>query len=474
MSNFLPTPEQQAALDAFATGENMVIQAGAGTGKTSTLRLLAESTSKSGLYLAYNKAIQLDAAKDFPESCQCKTAHSLAYGGVIRMPNGKSLLNRLRAPRVTSKQAVSILGIPSGGFQISNDQNLAAWIIARAAMDTVKNFCNSADTEVDKKHVAKIDGVEDHASLASYVAPFAAKAWADLNNKDGQLKFDHDHYLKIWALSNPKLNADYILFDEAQDANPVIVGILKNQDAQLVAVGDEAQAIYGWRGAVDAMHAFDAKHRVTLSQSFRFGPAVAEQANKYLDLLDAPLRLSGFDKVNSTVEILSDPDAILCRTNAAVFEYAMNFQADGKKVAIVGGATEIKNFAFGALALMKGETTSHPDLSAFANWAEVNEYVGSDEGKDLKVMVNMVNMYGVGAILDVCNNSVDESSADLIVSTAHKSKGREWNKVRIGRDFKAPESGVPSRQDLMLLYVSVTRAKIVLDASALSWVDDLS
>jgi len=222
------------------------------------------------------------------------------------------------------------------------------------------------------------------------------------------------------------------------------------------------------------MSNFKAPHHLILSQSFRFGPAVAEQANKWLDLLEAPLRLSGFDQINSTVEPLSDPDAILCRTNATVIEYAMNFQEDGKKVAIVGGAQEIKAFAFGALDLMKGQTTSHPDLSAFANWGEVTEYAASDEGKDLKVMVNLINVYGVGTVLDVCNNSVDEASADLIVSTAHKAKGREWNKVRIGHDFKAPEKGgMPSRPDMMLIYVAVTRAKQVLDRTSLLWIEDL-
>jgi hypothetical protein len=473
--NFSPTPEQQAALDAFATGENMVIEAGAGTGKTSTLRLLAESTDRKGLYIAYNKAIQLDASKDFPESCQCKTAHSLAYGGMMRMTNGKALINRLKAPRVTSKQAVSILGIPAGGFQIAPDHNIAAWIIARSAMDTVSNFCNSGDAEVTNWHVKKIEGVEDHGALAAYVAPFARKAWDDINNPNGQLKFNHDHYLKIWALTNPKLNADYVLLDEAQDANPVIAKLVTDQvHAQQIMVGDRCQAIYGWRGAIDAMSNFKAPHHLILSQSFRFGPAVAEQANKWLDLLEAPLRLSGFDQINSTVEPLSDPDAILCRTNATVIEYAMNFQEDGKKVAIVGGAQEIKAFAFGALDLMKGQTTSHPDLSAFANWGEVTEYAASDEGKDLKVMVNLINVYGVGTVLDVCNNSVDEASADLIVSTAHKAKGREWNKVRIGHDFKAPEKGgMPSRPDMMLIYVAVTRAKQVLDRTSLLWIEDL-
>ena len=60
----------------------------------------------------------------------------------------------------------------------------------------------------------------------------------------------------------------------------------------------------------------------------------------------------------------------------------------------------------------------------------------------------------------------------MVISTAHKSKGREWDRVRIAADFKAPEEGkTPSRAELMLLYVAVTRAKVALDRTALTWVD---
>lgn len=468
--SFLPTAEQQAALDAFATGKNMVIEAGAGTGKTSTLRLLAESTDRKGIYIAYNKAIQTDAAKDFPSNVDCRTAHSLAYGAVMRMPNGKALMNRLRGPRVPSRQAVAILGIPANGFQISDDQQIPAWYIASAAMATVQRFCNSADAEVTERHVPRQEGIEDHAAFASYVAPFARKAWADLTSPSGKLKFAHDHYLKLWALSNPRLNCEFVLLDEAQDANPVIAQIVQNQaHAQQIMVGDRCQAIYGWRGAIDAMTNFEVEHRLVLSQSFRFGPAVAAEANIWLDKLNAPLRLTGFEKIDSKVEPLNDPDAILCRTNAAVIEHAMSAQATGKRVAIVGGTGEIKKFVEGAADLMSGRTANHPDLIAFKSWQEVKDYAASDEGRDLKVMVNLVNNYGVDAILAVCDASVNEDTADLIVSTAHKAKGREWNKVRIANDFKTSDEdgNEVSAPEMMLLYVAVTRAKLTLDNTAL-------
>jgi superfamily I DNA/RNA helicase len=64
-----PTPEQAAIIDAAATGEDLVVEAGAGTGKTSTLRLVAARlTGQRGVYIAYNKAIQVDAARSFPTS----------------------------------------------------------------------------------------------------------------------------------------------------------------------------------------------------------------------------------------------------------------------------------------------------------------------------------------------------------------------------------------------------------------------
>lgn len=471
--SFSPTQEQAAILEAFATGQDMVVEAGAGTGKTSTLRLLGESTDRTGLYLAYNKAIQKEAEGSFPSNVECRTAHSLAYRAV-----GKNYRARLNGPRVTSREQVAILGIPSNGFSMG-EIGIAAWQVASLAMQGVAKFCNSADTEITKYHMPKLDGAEEvQADLDSFLLPFARKAWAELQGLNGKLKFTHDMYLKIWALTNPVIETDFILFDEAQDANPVIAGIVAAQSAttQTVFVGDRSQAIYGWRGAVDAMATFDGKV-LPLTQSFRFGPSIAAEANKLLDYLEAPLRLEGFAQIASTVEIVAEPNAILCRTNAECIRQAMSFQEAGKKVAIVGGTGEIKRFAEASIELQGGRGTRHPDLMAFESWSEVQAYVQNDEGRDLRVMVKLIDEYGAHAIIDVANQSEgQEKNADIVISTAHKAKGREWNSVKIAPDFKAPkeeDSGKLSRPEAMLIYVAVTRAQITLDRSAIQWVDGL-
>ncbi|NED09108.1 AAA family ATPase, partial [Streptomyces sp. SID6648] len=67
------THEQTAAADTFRNGDHLSLQAGAGTGKTTTLNLLAHTTSRQGRYLAYNRAIAQDAAARFPANVRCKT-----------------------------------------------------------------------------------------------------------------------------------------------------------------------------------------------------------------------------------------------------------------------------------------------------------------------------------------------------------------------------------------------------------------
>ena len=102
-----PTGEQQAIIDASQSGADLVIEAGAGTGKTSTLRLVAATQPRRrGLYVAYNKAIATDAKRSFPTSVTCATAHSLAFRAV-----GRRFAHRLNGPRMPARQTAKTLGI---------------------------------------------------------------------------------------------------------------------------------------------------------------------------------------------------------------------------------------------------------------------------------------------------------------------------------------------------------------------------
>ncbi|WP_280332000.1 AAA family ATPase [Nocardia wallacei] len=472
--SYAPTPEQAAIIDAARDGHNLVIQAGAGTGKTSTLKMVArELDGKSGIYVAYNRAIADEAAASFPQSIQCRTAHSLAMAAV-----GRNYRHRLNGPRQPGKRAAELLGITRwldlGPSRITPAQQ------ARITLETVQRFCFSADTEIDRHHVPRQTGasVDDHLAIQRVVLPFARKAWDDIQSTDGKLRFEHDHYLKIWALTRPELPADLVMLDECQDSNPLVAGLVQDQThAQQIAVGDSAQQLYAWRGAVDALDTWPADRRLYLSQSWRFGPKIAEEANKWLSLLPTTLRLSGNPNLASEITELAAPNAILCRTNAAAMGKVMAFLAGGARVALVGGGAAIKRLAEAAQDLKDGRRTSHPELFLFNSWGEVQEYAGEPSGRDLKPLVDLIDTHGVEEIIRAADSLSEERRADVIVSTAHKSKGREWDDVLIADDFPEPERDEDGEwrtvedADAMLAYVSVTRARLRLDRGGLGWID---
>jgi len=68
---------------------------------------------------------------------------------------------------------------------------------------------------------------------------------------------------------------------------------------------------------------------------------------------------------------------------------------------------------------------------------------------------------------------------DVVISTAHKSKGLEWDRVQIGDDFAAPDAesedpetrDMPPREEILLSYVALTRARKELGMGSLSWID---
>jgi len=475
-----PTDEQQLVINAFtsAARPTLVVQAGAGCGKSSTLKMAAQAQpGRRGLYVAYNRALAQEAKRDFPASVDCRTAHSLAFG-----PVGSQYKARLDGPRVPAKQAAEILGFNSP-VQIADElAPLAPAKLARLVLEGVGRFMNSADLEPASHHFAPVDGYSwtDNRELARYLAPYAQKAWDDLQGRTGRLKFTHDVYLKLYQLSRPRIPVDFVLLDEAQDLSPVMASLFHIQThAQRIMVGDSAQAIYGFRGAIDAMAKFQADQRLTLSQSFRFGPAIAAEANKWLDLLDAPLRLRGFDQLRSMVFPEPEPDAILCRSNAGAISQILHATTAGRKAALVGGGDEIRRLAEAAQELMDGSGTSHPELVAFRTWDQVREHATQDDASgNLKTLVKLIDDNGPDTIVKVVAALVDESRADVVISTAHKAKGREWDAVRIASDFREPRVDPATGHarlvddELMLAYVAVTRARTVLDRGSLHWVDD--
>ncbi len=460
------------ALDACASGNDLAVVAGAGTGKTSTLVMMAEATRARGLYMAFNRAARDDARRRFGPNVECRTAHSLAFAAV-----GRKYRSRLEAARIPTSRTAQLLGI-KGDLDV-NGSRITRFHQARLAMNMVRRFCYSNDPEPMARHMEPVNGLDPGSAneVAALMLAYARRAWDDLRQPAGSLRFEHDHYMKMWALMSPVLPGDFIMLDEAQDTNPVLEAIFLAQDVQRICVGDPAQQIYAWRAARDVITGFPAA-QVQLTRSFRFGPAIADVANRWLRHAESDLRLTGAAHGDSQVGRTRSPDAVLCRGNADVMHEVLEFLESGVPVAITGGGDTLRKLAMAARDLKAGRPVSHPELFLFPDWAAVQDYAENDSSAhDLRSLVDLVDSYGEETIIDAVDRLTTEENARVTVSTAHKAKGREWDSVRIGPGFGPPvdDDGVQhalSVEEARLIYVAVTRARKTLDITGLNWADD--
>ncbi len=466
-SKFKPTEEQDAALQAFRAGHSLKINAFAGSGKTSTLQLLANKTGLRGQYLAFNKSIVADASEKFSDTVDCSTSHSLAFRAA---PSGyKRDVGKL-TNRCTAKQLVEVLDIKRRRF--GDKYAITPESQGYLYLETIRRYAQSADDEIGPQHVPVLGAIRSAPSeVRDEVSGFALKGahhvWSRMLSENDPLPLGHDGYLKLWGLSRPIIAADYIMLDEAQDTNPIVLDILQRQRAQLIYVGDRYQQIYEWRGAVNAMESIGTDATTYLTTSFRFGDAIADLATRMLVKLGESQPVKGNPALLSRIG-KTNPSAVLARTNATTVSAVIEALDDGLKPHLVGDKSELMDMLRGVLSLKDEEPSTCPAFFGFKSWNEVVEFARTDEGAHLVTFVNLVEKRGERQLMWALNRTVDEEKADLVISTGHKSKGREWKSVRLMDDFlrSSPgdrNEGAPDPSELRLLYVALTRARESLE-----------
>ena len=267
------TPEQQAVLD---TNMDLVINAVAGSGKTSTLIEYAKSRPSNSkiLYLAFNKTVKTEALQKFAgadlKNVKVETAHSLAFDHIVKYSPYKVVAG------YKSHEWTDMLGIRTG------DRH-ADFILASHVNKFIALFCNSNVAKVQELNYADIITDPKAGTFVQNFYPriekFTREALARMDK--GEIAITHDFYLKKFQLSNPVLSYDYILFDEGQDASAAMLDVFLKQKAVKIIVGDIHQQIYGWRFAINSLQKVDFPV-YNLSHSFRFDEEIALIANKIL------------------------------------------------------------------------------------------------------------------------------------------------------------------------------------------------
>ena len=291
-------PPQQAAVDH--TGSPLLIVAGAGTGKTKTLatrvaRILHDGADPSRvLLLTFTRRAAAEMLQRVAATESARTA-SQVWGGTFH-----STANRLLR---TFGQSAGL----SAGFTVL-DQGDATDLMGMVR--TEQGFGERGRRFPRKETVSGIYSrmVSTQHKLGAVLEtdyPWCTDHLDDLKTiftaytakKRANNVLDYDDMLLFWRglTVSPVGGAlrdlfDHVLIDEYQDTNPIQADIVRGMcrpDTDLAAVGDDAQAIYGFRAAtVENMWNF-AEHfpgatRITLDQNYRSTMPILAVANGVL------------------------------------------------------------------------------------------------------------------------------------------------------------------------------------------------
>lgn len=478
--SFTPTEEQTAIKEAFPDHRFLTIQAKSGSGKTSTLYLLANSTEDRILYLAFNKSMAEEARRKMPPNVECRTLHSICY---------QFLDHRLRAKLSRPEgQYVNVAGTGSEiakKFKINNliDKRgktlLTRAMIGLMIKQTVGKFEFSDDPFISRKHFPgvhladiKRKGINEH-KLITEVVKYAKQLWRERIDPNTDTLMTHDTYVKLFELSGADLGYDIIFGDEFQDVNPAFLSILRNAKSakQVVVVGDEYQSIYQFRGSQNMMKETSTYGaELPLTACFRFGPKVANIANMILsdkEPLRHPLVGKGFDTVvgsyKSDVVDYTKPYTIIFRKNLTLLMEAMDRIADGEEIIINVDTRDFISMVDSVNALRRGdiEKVKHETVLPYADWNEFVECAEADP--DAKRLLNIVVSGKANTIAHTLRTHRNSPTAKVTLTTAHKSKGLEWDQVIVANDFpsnydkKTGEWVGLEEAERNLLYVAHTR-----------------
>lgn len=460
------TDEQIYANEKFVKGERFKVIAFAGSGKTSTLKIMANNSNyRKGAYLAFNKRLAEEAKSKFPNNIQCMTFHGLAYRNTPRW-----MLEKLKRPRIFSSDIAKKLNINAIKLNSSGEEiRLSGSQQASIALKALEDFCKFSSDQISFKNVLacipKHIPKEFHIDLADHLAKYTYELWLDMVSEKGAFSINHNIYFKHWCLGKPYLPFDFILADEAQDLSATQYKLMLDQSSQqLIFCGDMHQQIYGWRGAVNAMQQLPLTS-CYLTQSFRFGNEIAEVANLILQgALNEERKLRATPTIKSKVHYDNKAEisnGILCRTNAVAFTKFVELSVQNIPVQIAFDADSVLNFLKDAEKLKSGISIDSGDLLGFQDWNHLLEYIEDTSDANLKTLVKIVEDYGVDQVRNLIIKSKDVKS-DTIVTTAHKSKGLEFNRVTIEGDFQYKIDGnniIMNREEARLIYVALTRAR---------------
>jgi len=477
---FSPSPQQEDFFSWVKEGTgSCILEAVAGSGKTTTLVHSMKLMQGNVCALAFNKTIaeEIGSRVSTLSNISSSTCHSAGlsiwkdhHNSRIKVDSWKvtNLFRNLFTEENDSpfqKPVVELVSYAKqGAYSLEDMENYELW-----------------EALIDHYSVDTPEG-DDESTIG-----MARELLLHSNRDLSTLDFDDMIYFPVLHNIKPATQYDWVLIDEAQDTNysrRKLALLLLKSDGRLEAVGDRHQAIYGFTGAssnaLDLIRSEVNATTLPLTVTYRCPQAVVEEARKYVPHITAH---SG-NSIGEVSHLLFPElfnaqagDAILCRVNAPLVDLVYKFISKG-----IGAKVEGRAIGEGLRSLLTKHSTvtSFNVLNSRIDAFEEREVTKLEEKKFftkaatlrdkiycLRIIIQRAqsrNSNSTTPVSDVLSEIAsifgDNLSNCIILSSIHKAKGKEWNNVyylttptpkRVSQDWEL-------EQETNLTYVAITRA----------------
>ena len=485
-----PSLEQRVILDAVENERgNILIQACAGSGKTTTLRMICSALPMNLRVLAvcFNKSTAIEFGHKLPSNVDARTIHSLGCKIIGKSLRVKFSIDNNKPQRILDEYCA---GLPDFGWTKEEITSFRKCMLP--LLDRVRETMTNPDDRDAVLELAEQFGFDVAESTVAHLPVLLA-----FNRRERSvISFSDmiDHVVHH-ELSLPIY--DVILIDEAQDLNALQISFLMRlvavSGARVIAVGDKRQAIYGWRGAdsksMERIKFIFECEEYQLPVCYRCSTAVIHSAQEivgedciraYQDAPEGLVLNYPPEQLSETMENLEPGDMVLCRTNAPLVSPCLEMIRSGHKAVIRG--RDIRKSLFDLIEKIE-KTHRGKSLSAFLNGLRAHGLVQIErldrEKKHGALMVFEDLIQTIYDVAQFCDNVQDlkkyigdvfsEESEGVIFSTIHRAKGLEARTVVILAPELIPHPMVERlgdsaslEQETNLDYVARTRAREIL------------
>jgi DNA helicase-2/ATP-dependent DNA helicase PcrA len=468
--------EQNAIFNWFRTGRgNGVIRARAGTGKTFTIIAgFEEAPDLRMLYAVFNKKNQIEAEGKIKDPrVTTKTLHAVGFQCIKRVWPKAKPYDMVEIDRIKS-----LTGNEVDGELVSTTKKLVGFGKNLLIDPTLDELIEIAETrliawgECDDDKGPKIPEI---AELA-----LAVMELSKTQDPENRISFNDMVWLPV-AMGWVAPMYDLVCVDEAQDMNlPQLEMVRQSAKAsgRVCVVGDDRQAIYGFRGAaqngIDMMKKALNADEFKLTTTYRCPKRVVAIARDIVPDYQAALE----SKEGEVLEVSGDltthaipGDVILSRINAPLVPLCLAFLKKGIRARIEG-----KDVAKALEAILRRlKARSVPEfLSKLESWRKkmVARFINQDgersEGQisiinDQSDMLRSLSEDAV-SVTDISNrlqllfveNIGGSDLPTVTLSSVHKAKGLEWNRVFLLRSTFMKKRILEEEN---IFYVAITRAK---------------